>query len=402
MDSFLTIFSIALAFLCLIVYSFRAFRYCCNLLAANKSKRGGLFICVLCNSLLLSISLFCQLPVLLEFLILYPFLLLQFFFLFQGKLSAFLFGSGTFYFFLMNVKMIVSSIFILVYQIRSHEEFHSSGLYPFSVFLTLLVVLVLLEVFQKLIDRQMIQLLLKNSNQLYFVTTSLMLIDVYLLVLSVSYNSQAYFGLTAVFLLSTALLLFGAFFTSFLHAVRMSIMVEYEIKSRKLEKQLRESLASNKELWGFAFTDALTEVHNRRFALEALNRSLGERQPFCICYFDLDHLKYVNDTFGHNQGDQYILDVVRTLSAVFQKTDLLCRLGGDEFMILLPHTAYQNAEALAQTAYQKIKNLNGAFRPSISYGIVEVQASSQLSASEILQLADERMYAFKQAHKAAT
>jgi diguanylate cyclase (GGDEF)-like protein len=225
------------------------------------------------------------------------------------------------------------------------------------------------------------------------------LIDVYLLILSVSYTSQAYSPLAALFLMSTSLLLFGAFYTSFSHGVRMSVMIRYEEKSRLLEQELRQSLRDVDELKCFAFTDALTDIHNRRYCMEALNHLIDREQTFCVCFIDIDHLKYVNDRYGHNEGDQYILSVVRTLSGCFRQSDRLCRLGGDEFVILLTDMTGEGACQRIQEAYGYILRLPAAYAPSISYGLVEIQQFQGLSASQVLQMADEEMYRFKQAHR---
>lgn len=85
-----------------------------------------------------------------------------------------------------------------------------------------------------------------------------------------SYNGQAYSTLAATFLLSTSFLLFGLFYTFFLHTVKMSVLLEYEVKSKHLEQQLKDTYKDMETLQSFAFTSTLTMVHNRHYGMEQL------------------------------------------------------------------------------------------------------------------------------------
>lgn len=380
------------------VYTIRAYDYCRHILTPAGNHRYHKYGYLVVNTLTLTLILFCTLPVFLSLLIVYFVVMLQFLYSFRGDLVTFIFGSGTLMFHVMNVKMVVTSIFVLVYEVPTYRQFRQSGLYLFCTCVTILLLLISLEVFKKVINLQMIQTLMTNRSQLRFVTSSMMLINIYLLILSVSYNNQAYSGLTGVFLLSTALLLFGAFYTSFWHAIKMSVMMERELKSRLLEEQLQATREDVEELQAFAFIDTLTAVHNRRFGLEELDKRLKAREIFCLCFLDIDRLKSVNDTYGHEEGDHYILDVVKVLTSACKREDTLSRMGGDEFMLLLPHTAYLEAETRLQDVHETVSRIPSLYHPSVSYGIVEVGTDAGLNASEILRQADREMYRFKRAN----
>ena len=178
----------------------------------------------------------------------------------------------------------------------------------------------------------------------------------------------------------------------------MSVMMERELKSRLLEEQLQATREDVEELQAFAFIDTLTAVHNRRFGLEELDKRLKAREIFCLCFLDIDRLKSVNDTYGHEEGDHYILDVVKVLTSACKREDTLSRMGGDEFMLLLPHTAYLEAETRLQDVHETVSRIPSLYHPSVSYGIVEVGTDAGLNASEILRQADREMYRFKRAN----
>jgi len=159
-----------------------------------------------------------------------------------------------------------------------------------------------------------------------------------------------------------------------------------------------------RELESRAYLDPLTQLNSRYYGMRTLSAWLGERRRFTLCFVDLDNLKYVNDTFGHAEGDRFLVaaaDAIRQLSP-----DGVCvRLGGDEFMVLVP---YADAEEVARDMEALRARLAAprALEPapylrSISYGVVEVGEDNALPSSELLGLADERMYEYKRAQKKA-
>lgn len=400
----MSIFQIILSlviFILMILYNLRSYLYSENLLEARGNTVGGMIVSCVANCLLLALDLFAAIPVVLLFLLSFICLLLQFLLFFQGNLPSCLFSSGTFLFHLMNVKMAVSGIFILSFQTTSQAEFRGGILYPCSVLVTLLIVMLFLEIFKIVMGRQKMQILIHNTAQLAFVTTSLSLINVYLMILSVFYESQAYSTLVSLFLLCTALLLFGAFYTSFHHAVRMSILTEYEHKSEALERQLDESNRVMDALRDAALTDTLTSVYNRRYGMLELERLREKRAAFALCFLDIDHLKFVNDRYGHEEGDRYILTVVRVLSECFPPPATVSRMGGDEFLVLLPQCNDIEAVRQLKQAAKQISQLPATYRPTISFGVVESTAEDTRTPEELMKLADARMYRQKQQTKAA-
>ncbi|MDR0577426.1 MAG: diguanylate cyclase [Candidatus Accumulibacter sp.] len=157
------------------------------------------------------------------------------------------------------------------------------------------------------------------------------------------------------------------------------------------------------ELEHVAYQDALTGVTSRYHGLQILDEWIATHQEFCICFVDMDNLKYVNDTFGHTVGDDYIINVANVLGR-FSSDVFVSRLGGDEFMLLQKDWSEQQAEArmrelraelIQQAATSKISYIR-----SISYGLVYVPKGNAVTASDLLGIADDRMYRFKRAHKA--
>jgi diguanylate cyclase (GGDEF)-like protein len=156
------------------------------------------------------------------------------------------------------------------------------------------------------------------------------------------------------------------------------------------------------ELETAAYRDPLTQQFNRHYGMRLLERWTADKRAFILCFVDIDNLKYVNDKFGHLEGDRYILEVASVLCG-FAPNITVCRLGGDEFMLLLEEWAQEQAELrcaqLRAGLVARNHEINSSYFRSMSYGVIGVLPDNELSPSELLAAADEKMYAFKRAHK---
>jgi diguanylate cyclase (GGDEF)-like protein len=141
--------------------------------------------------------------------------------------------------------------------------------------------------------------------------------------------------------------------------------------------------------------------------MKVLDEWVSGKKNFVLIFIDMDMLKYVNDVFGHHEGDVYINAVADLLRDV-SPSAIVCRLGGDEFMVILRESDVRGRDmtALFEGLREKLvassilqENGEVMYPRSMSFGIVEVDATNKLPASELLSSADERMYEYKKAHK---
>ncbi len=170
--------------------------------------------------------------------------------------------------------------------------------------------------------------------------------------------------------------------------------------AREME-QLRTKLSSSYEE---ARTDPLSTLLNRRGLMEALQKltqqSMASDTTFAVIIFDIDFFKKINDTFGHTVGDSVIRYVARVFRNETKGQDLLARVGGEEFVLVLPDTSYDNAMRLAGKIRQAIESKqlsvrlnNQPLRFTVSAGVALWQRGEPLEA--LFERADRALYQAK-------
>lgn len=190
--------------------------------------------------------------------------------------------------------------------------------------------------------------------------------------------------------------IFGAFIVYSLQASVLQSKVEHA--QAALE-------ASNRRLSEMALLDALTEISNRRgfdqrLALEWA-RAQRTRHPLSLLLIDVDHFKRVNDTYGHQAGDEYLRHIAQRLSAAFDRpADLIARYGGEEFAILLPETDSFGASSVAGRIRAVIEadpgTANAPFPITVSIGVSTWNAQDDAGQEQLIAAADRALYNAKQ------
>jgi diguanylate cyclase (GGDEF)-like protein/PAS domain S-box-containing protein len=163
------------------------------------------------------------------------------------------------------------------------------------------------------------------------------------------------------------------------------------------------------ELTVHATTDILSGAYNRRTGLEILARQmrLAHRQGgrLTVCFADINGLKTVNDGYGHQEGDFLILAVADALREALRESDTLCRLGGDEFLLILPGCDLGQAEQVWSRVEERLARLNAQsgkpYRFASSRGFAGYDGVEPIGVDELVARADLEMYADKARYKRA-
>jgi diguanylate cyclase (GGDEF)-like protein/PAS domain S-box-containing protein len=155
------------------------------------------------------------------------------------------------------------------------------------------------------------------------------------------------------------------------------------------------------ELRALSVTDALTGVYNRRYFQEHLDLEIARAErhegPLALVMLDVDHFKQINDRHGHDAGDRVLKAICARVGERLRRIDVLCRLGGEEFVVLCPDTNAEQAAALAQALCQALgrEGVAGVGRVTASFGCASWREGE--SADELLRRVDTAVYAAKQA-----
>jgi len=184
--------------------------------------------------------------------------------------------------------------------------------------------------------------------------------------------------------------------------------VLYRTVSKALQKaQLNTELKeATKKLAEMATVDDLTGLFNRRYAMEALAQEMERTRryhtPLAICMMDLDHFKEVNDQHGHAAGDAVLSKIGEFLKEGKRQSDIACRYGGEEFLLILPNTERKGAIQLCERLRERVAEHHfelegGTTCITISIGLSQYNENTDQSLGELLKRADNGLYRAKEA-----
>ncbi|MGQ9648257.1 MAG: GGDEF domain-containing response regulator [Thermodesulfobacteriota bacterium] len=169
----------------------------------------------------------------------------------------------------------------------------------------------------------------------------------------------------------------------------------------RLDKMIRDH-RGEEELLALSLIDELTGLYNRRRFLvlteQYLKQSARTKRKLLLLFIDMDHLKWINDHYGHHEGDQALKDFANILKRTFRESDIVARIGGDEFVVLL-ESKDECGQIVLTRLDENIKHHNAKkSRPydlSISVGMTQFDPEHPIPVDELLSNADALMYAQK-------
>jgi len=184
-----------------------------------------------------------------------------------------------------------------------------------------------------------------------------------------------------------------------LYIVMVVFVLLFELTKTQGFIKLEQALNFINEL---AIRDELTGSHNRRHLIKLIEgekeRATSNGTTFSLCLLDIDHFKRINDTYGHSAGDTVLREFARCIQQQIRETDSFGRYGGEEFLLMLPHTSQEQAHAFAEAVRQRIGRMDvsaisNELAVTVSIGVAEFRKGE--SIGQTVARADEALYQAK-------
>ncbi|WP_373527701.1 diguanylate cyclase [Nostoc sp.] len=178
-------------------------------------------------------------------------------------------------------------------------------------------------------------------------------------------------------------------------------------QNQRLEHEIQERLKAEAEVRQLSLTDELTGLYNRRgfFWLANHQFQIARRTQIfcCLLFVDLDGLKQINDSLGHKIGDRAIVDTAQLLKKTFRESDIIARIGGDEFVIFVSSCSVENTDEFRPRLQVNVDRFNQehnySYQLSISIGASQCALNENVSLEQLLEQADKLMYEQKRAKR---
>ncbi len=171
-------------------------------------------------------------------------------------------------------------------------------------------------------------------------------------------------------------------------------------KRKNMEEKLKK----------LAHYDTLTGCCSRGHGLALLEQQIKtanrKKTPILLLYLDVDDFKYINDTFGHKEGDIVLKEGVKLFKSTLREIDIICRIGGDEFLLIFPDSSPNDVPLIRKRLSKNLEKLNQKmakpYKIDFSIGLSHYSPSNPLSIEELIKIADENMYEEKKKKKEGT
>ncbi|KUK85719.1 MAG: Two-component sensor kinase, partial [candidate division TA06 bacterium 34_109] len=172
-------------------------------------------------------------------------------------------------------------------------------------------------------------------------------------------------------------------------------------------QDITERKKMEEELERLAHYDVLTGCYRRGYGLILLEQQIKtakrKKTPILLLYLDIDDFKYINDTFGHQEGDKVLKEAAKLFKSTLREVDIICRLGGDEFLLIFPESSINNAPLIRERLDKNLEKLNQKlkkpYKIDFSIGLSCYDPVNPSSIDELIRIADEMMYKEKKKKK---
>lgn len=394
------VFSVIIFFL----YNYYAFCNVSKILIDFKRKNLPFLSLACLNTLLMVLAYYLKIPYYVSYFIVLVTLTIEFSIFSKSSFSQIFLCSGIIVINISAPQIFFVAVYSLLKNVTPYELFYNQNLFFSNLSLLFIFLFIMLAISNKIIPKE--DIIKLSTTKIYSVMVSLTIIFMllYMSIDIIFLQNEEYTNKLVLFFISSALLTIFLFYVLFFYSIKSVKIVQFKEKSDSLEFEKNKNFIDKKNLETKLYKDSLACCYNRKFIMSYLkNLEKNNIHNFTILFIDVDKLKFVNDTFGHNEGDKYIVEVSNCVKNAITENDIVARIGGDEFLVVLNYIEEEsiiNILNKIKTNVDYINSITPKYLVSISIGYVIVNKDLLKKGIEnIIKIADENMRIIKKSSK---
>ncbi len=382
-------------FLSIIVFSFFTIKIVVQKLNFASRSNVLYWFFSLVNAAIIFFIYISSAPIAFMHFIILVLFLLEFLYLSKFKIRQSIFMSSTLLLTIITNNFLVLTIASAITNKTFYECYQDTTVFPLTIVITNVILISVAYLTQGMVDNKKLQDLASAK----FYSDLMSVVSVYLIfVVSFDLNFLYNYKLTPYFALATiATIIFVSTMFYCLLYFNMSLIKLHPFKRKADEvKTLHQNIVRKKIETEFKlYSDYLTKLYNRRFIFSKLDALCeDELAKFGVVFVALASLKFVNDNFGHKEGDKYIIEIANILKKSIRDNDLSARIGGDEFLLVLLDVTDTELEVVIRRIKNSVNKFNESkpyvFHANLGYMCFDMEDKKQ-SRTEMLNYVDELM-----------
>ncbi len=377
------------------IYQFSIFSYASNLLIGGKKNKWIFAGLALLNTSIFSYVQYIQLDLYIIIVVFSIILTIEFKLISKTDFVQLFCGAAIF---VLHVSALVTPLIIIFSGLFdvSPAKLIKDTIYDHIIVIIVCVVLFIAhEIVKKFIDNISIQRVTVKSKHSIILLCSIMLIVILQIDHSATMMSEVFYPEQLILSLAISLASLLTFYLFFLYSINL---IDASLYKRHSDKAIGEQQLISKQkeiLLTKIERDELTGVFNRGYIMSELERMCEEEsESFYVLFIDINALKHTNDTYGHKAGDRLIIKITQAILNTVRENDIIARIGGDEFLVVMPRSQREDIETVIFRITQQIELQNETEEFLISASIGFIYVSEQIKkqgVSYILSVADENM-----------
>ncbi len=386
-----------ISIIAMFIYQFSAFSYASSLLIGGTKNKLIFAALALANSLIFALTQHLDLALHLTIIAFLIAFIIEFKLISKADFIQVFCGASIF---VLHVSAFLTPLIIIlsnIYKIAPADLVLGTNYDHIAVIILCVTLTFAHELVKKYIDNTSIQRVTVKSKHSVLLLASIALIVILQITHGKTMIGDTFFSeqiLLSVSISLASLLIFYLFFLYAINLIDASLYKRYSDKvigEQKIISEKKETLLTKIE------RDNLTGVFNRGYVMNTLEKMCSEEENFngfSLLFVDINALKYTNDTYGHNAGDRLIIKITRSILNTVREHDIVARIGGDEFLVVLAEPQSESCEGIIERINQNIERENKTEEFLVSASIGWVYVDEQVSKQgirSILSIADKNM-----------